>query len=304
MLGYDLSYGSPAIHRRRATVQIYELDGPILPGDINFSRTSSAWSFGPSAVLLAHPADAPRFTYDPVTGGPLGLLLEGSATNLLPDTVANIATWDVSDATLTSLDLNALGTFPGVRVASVGNTWARMRSAFAAISGTSYAVTLFYRAGSAATLRLTVSGLTGGTRRFAGSPGILAPNGTASEVLTDLGQDILADGVTHRLQLRLDANITGSVQIGLGPQSGTVGDDVILLGAQVEQASTPTSMILSSGGALTRTADQPSFTELSGIFDLDIIYGDDTVEQQTSVSITPGIWPVLSQKTVKKIVVR
>ncbi|MFT7254788.1 MAG: hypothetical protein ACI81Q_002212 [Paracoccaceae bacterium] len=69
MLGYDLSYGSPAIHRRRATVQIYELDGPILPGDINFSRTSSAWSFGPSAVLLAHPADAPRFAYDPVTGG-------------------------------------------------------------------------------------------------------------------------------------------------------------------------------------------------------------------------------------------
>lgn len=50
---------------------------------INFSRASTATYWGPSGTLLEAAVDEARIQHDPVTGEPLGLLIEPEATNIL-----------------------------------------------------------------------------------------------------------------------------------------------------------------------------------------------------------------------------
>src|SRR5688500_8933986 len=51
-------------------------------------RTSPASYFDASGVLRLAAADEPRFDHDPITGEPLGLLIEGARTNRAIDSEA------------------------------------------------------------------------------------------------------------------------------------------------------------------------------------------------------------------------
>jgi hypothetical protein len=61
-----------------------ELFGPSLPAGVLVQRASLASYFDPSGVMRFAGAGAPRFGHDPVSGMPLGLMVESAATNLLP----------------------------------------------------------------------------------------------------------------------------------------------------------------------------------------------------------------------------
>lgn len=50
---------------------------------ITMGRASSAWCYGPDKVYKEVAANMPRLDHDPITGAPLGILVEESRTNLL-----------------------------------------------------------------------------------------------------------------------------------------------------------------------------------------------------------------------------
>lgn len=52
--------------------------------------------------------------------------------------------------------------------------------------------------------------------------------------------------------------------MGIGPNSGTAGEDIIVYGAQLETGTTATSYIPTTGSPATRTADSAVITDLSG----------------------------------------
>ena len=62
-------------------IREYPLLGPTLPADIAFSRSSPATYFNSAGVLTDAANNVPRFDYNPVTLGPLGLLIEDGRTN-------------------------------------------------------------------------------------------------------------------------------------------------------------------------------------------------------------------------------
>jgi hypothetical protein len=59
------------------------LNSKTLAEAFTFGRSSTATYIGPDGLIKSAAANEPRFTYDPVTGENLGLMIEREATNLL-----------------------------------------------------------------------------------------------------------------------------------------------------------------------------------------------------------------------------
>ncbi len=60
-----------------------------LPGEVTFTRASSATQFNAAGALVSVAVDAPRFDYHPVTLARRGLLIEEARTNLLLNSLLN-----------------------------------------------------------------------------------------------------------------------------------------------------------------------------------------------------------------------
>lgn len=60
-----------------------EIEQSTFSGLLNFTRASVATYIDANGILQTASVNEPRFAYDPMTGLPLGLLIEGAATNLL-----------------------------------------------------------------------------------------------------------------------------------------------------------------------------------------------------------------------------
>jgi hypothetical protein len=52
-----------------------------IPSSVTFTRSSRAWTFGPTLELTEYLVNQPRFSWDPVTGQYRGLLIEPTRTN-------------------------------------------------------------------------------------------------------------------------------------------------------------------------------------------------------------------------------
>lgn len=69
--------------------------------DLTFTRASTKWVWDAEGVLTEVPVDQPAYDHDPVTGEPLGVLIEPSRTNIVPSSVMD--DWTLREGvTLTS----------------------------------------------------------------------------------------------------------------------------------------------------------------------------------------------------------
>lgn len=75
------SYRSGELETSPALAKDWDFMTGVLPGDVTFSRASTATYFDRNGVLQVAAADTPRFDFDPATGKPLGLLIEEARTN-------------------------------------------------------------------------------------------------------------------------------------------------------------------------------------------------------------------------------
>ncbi len=276
----------------------------LLPAGISFSRASQASYFSNTGTLVTAAIDQPRFDHHPVNGAPLGLVVEAASTNLLARSNAAIGTgWNEAGTSSTNLALNALAQFSGVSVATLGQRWARLvhSGSVALTAAIPQGVTMFYRPGSSGRVRLVLRALSGEESR------IYAPTGsgftveaTEAGVFDSLEALQLADGQTWRLCFVFTPVITGGLQLGIGPDTATASESILVLGAQIEPLPL-SSFIFTAGTAVSRASDLPVLQAWTGQFDVSVTYGDDTSEGFVNQTLAPGYWPAITQTHVKTI---
>ncbi|MVO17379.1 phage head spike fiber domain-containing protein [Parasedimentitalea huanghaiensis] len=274
-----------------------------LPAVATFTRASEAIEVQNNGNFVTRVADAPRFDHSPLTGKLLGLRFEPEATNLVVHSRASVADWITDSCTTSNLSLNALGMFPGVEVASTGQVWGRVKQNVSLTSGQLYQVTCLMRVGTSPNARISISGA-GGETQVAGTVGSMSNIRTELGICTDIIEEGLLDGFTRRVRFVFLSDVTGPYQIGLGPQTSTLGETIELLGIQVEQSAQYSSFILSGASAGVRATDGLTLALADGTYEISLHYADAPSETYTAVEVVSGYEVIATGHTLKQITTR
>ena len=238
---------------------------------------------------------APRFDHDPATGESLGLLVEESRENIMTYSAATTSNWTNTASTCTDLSLNALGVFPGVRAASLGQVYHGINTpAVTLTDGTTYTVTFWFRAGDVNPSNMirfllrndtdakvsTVIKTSTSTNYEDVSAYSKAVGATGAPTnVTILSVEKLSDGLTYKMSVSFDAvGVDKSHFFGIHTNSDVSGESIIALGLQLEEGAFPTSYIPTEGATVTRGLDVASITgtNFTSFFDATkgTLYGD------------------------------
>ncbi len=226
-----------------------------------FTRNSVATYFDSTGTLQTASNNIPRFDYDPVTHAPKGILIEEARTNQAYYST-DPASWINNGVTVTPTGMTELGIFQSVRLASTGQTYHRMNTRRAPSGGNDpitapVVVTFYYRGGTSGkmsvTMYVTDASASSAIYVASGICGTATTSGTAGTI-TILKHEYVGSACMLQFYFTPNNTVTGTT-IGIGPYSSVVGEDVIVLGAQVEYATFPTSFIVTGNGTATRQAD-------------------------------------------------
>ncbi|NIZ63088.1 hypothetical protein DL239_19150 [Sedimentitalea sp. CY04] len=289
MLGFSI----PELGQRQTEASEFpvtiSLLGPSLHPGIQVTQASEATRIDASGNITVIAPNAPRFDHDPNTGLVKGLLAEPSATNLVHYAVASLPEWSNLLCTLTQLTENALGSFPGVRAASGGETWHRTNvSTGGWTAAKPIRIKVWYVSGSSGQAIIVMRNSTASVESaLTGTTGNLAPSVSTAGAITDVVNSTI--GAVHVVEFTVTPSDNAtSGTLGIGPYSATTGDDIIVLGAQVEASTEASSLILSNGAETTRQADQIILNDWSGVYDLEIRYADSPTETRSGITLAPG----------------
>lgn len=281
MLNFALNTVSLGGRRRNAAgLQAIVLDFTTgaLPAGVTLTRSSPATVVGATGVRSSVGADVPRFDHDPETGAPLGLLLEGAATNFVTD--GDFRTYQVGGNT--SIQAMPAVTGPDGVTGSVyrlvhgaqGGTYLKLRE----FTGTDpKSVSLWVKAmGADADFQLYADGSAG-----------ISPVLTAGPTWTRVSHSAARAG-----------------QWGINNGADTYGTDILIALPQIEFGLHPTSYIPTSGGTAARSADVARIDGINGLFDVTLRYGNGVEETRRSQTVADGWWPTLSGPHLARITLR
>ena len=247
-----------------------------LDGRINFTRTSTGTYIGSDGLIKTAGSNVPRFDRDPLTGDSLGLLVEEARTNLLQySSSLNGGPWANTFGSNVSLIANAIIAPDGLLTASKlveGNTnnsqhWIYV---LAHPAGTGWSGTFYAKAAERSKISLDMG---------FGGQNVKALFDLANVTATYTGLSTNASATTqsitpylngwYKCELKTSVNISGSgvyytLLITNSSNNTTyLGDGtsgIYAWGAQLEQASFPTSYIPTVASTVTRAADVASMT--------------------------------------------
>jgi hypothetical protein len=171
------------------------------------------------------------------------------------------STWAVVSATRTKLSGTTLGLFERTEIASNGATFHNARNSASGISvtsGTAYGVQVFFEtAGTSGRLRVICRDNTGGVETLiTGAVGSLAAGSGFAGNITNVLETNVGSGVV-RLTFTYTPNFTGTLWIGVGPDTATAGQTCIINYVGCEPGGFPSSPIITTGATATRAADGP-----------------------------------------------
>lgn len=249
--------GSPSLY-------INFLSGTI-PGSVDFSRASTATYVGRDRLIHTAAINEPRFTYDPTTGHPEGLLVEGQATNLFQwSEDFTQSSWSTARSSLLpNSNSSPDGSISATKLIEDTDTGthAVYTSSIPITPGGTICVSVFVKAGERSKCEIRSQGSTGWVSRatasfdletgqlITGNGGIYPAGGGWFRVWADGTSDTRdASGLEI---FALDE--TGSWQY---QGDGTSG--IYIWGAQLEEGTRPTSYIPTEGSQVTRIADTPN----------------------------------------------
>lgn len=201
--------------------------GPLQP----YYPTTNAAYFGP------------RFTYDPLTLAPKGLLIENQRTNLCEHSqqISAAGVWDVGPNTTQGGQLTALLGVPAYRFTSLAANNSYVRKWIAGVAGTTYTLSFLCSSN-------VIGNWVGGSGPL---PSII--NNAGSNNSTPVSITLVAPGV-YRWQQTFVASINGFT-IHLGPVDANPGVVWDVTAVQVEEGLHSTSYIPTASASVTALSD-------------------------------------------------
>lgn len=260
------------------------VDGSPFPGQITFTRASSATRFNSSGVLETVGNDVARLDFDPATLAPRGLLVEEQRQNLFQRSEEfNDAYWTLLGATV-SANSTAAPTGTNVADTLVEDTSTGQHRVTRTVSGTTntnaHTVSFFAKASTRTRVYVGMAESPTFTRQgnavFDLLTGTVVSTSTGaggatggSAAIQNVGNGWYRCSYTLTLggadsAIFVDFNLVSSGTTISYTGNGTSG--LFLFGAQIEAGAFPTSYIPTTTTALTRAADVASVNTLSPWF--------------------------------------
>lgn len=186
-----------------------------------------------------------------------GILIEGQRTNLNPYSIASVANWKTYNGIVTQLNNNYLTQFDGVKVTAETSYSQINAVTIPLIGNTSYVLTVWFVVGSSGQLYLRIRDLTNSKnssiRGFINNLSIIHDAGNI-EIL-----NLQPIGDVFIITCKFTSLNNADFRIGIGPNSSSIGEDIIVLGLQIEEGYFATSYIKTLGSTVTRSADNLSY---------------------------------------------
>jgi hypothetical protein len=278
---------------------VYSRDGApqSFAGMHSFARAGEGQRLSPAGVYETVAANTPRFDFAP-GGAALGLMAEPAGTNALLWSEELVTGWTLTGATRTPAGLSVRGRWGGVTVTSNGSTVHRIHQGVTVATGVPIGILVFFRYGTSGRLRLMLrNNATNEDSVVRGTPTTLTAPATAAGAITGLFQTLDSDNVAA-IGCTITPNFTGDLRIGVGPDSSTAGETIIVLAVQTDIGS----LIPTAGAAATRAADQVSLTGLTpGEADVRVTYDDASTSVAGAAAVTGSWWPPLVRRRVRRI---
>lgn len=226
----------------------------VTDADFDFTRNSSATRVNPDYLIETSATNTPRLDY---TNGTASILLENQSTNLIANSNFQSGWSLLSGGTIT---LNQAISPEGIQNAALltGNGSASNAPYISVpvTSGTSYAFSLFVKSILSKSLRIIgFSVEAGGSAKFDLSSGVVSV--AADDDLSNAKIENYGNG-WYRCSVIATADGTGNALFGFESDLDINGNNFYIYGAQFEQSSFPTSIINTSGSAVTRAAESLS----------------------------------------------
>ncbi len=245
------------------------LDLDFTRGDatgIRVERATPGTYVDDTGVIRLAAADTPRFDHDPMTGAPLGLLVEGDRTNILRGRSAELEfgpAWFSNGNTEIAVDVAIApdGTMSAEEVTDVETGGIQRRAAIFSLpdDDLTYTYSVFLRAGTSSTCALAAE-ILGGSRQVQIAMNVDLSRGEITEApgTPYFGIEPYPGG-WYRVWLAI-TNTFSQNDYGLLSIWGDLDDDtrtgsVFAWGAQVEVGASPSSYIPADDGEAPRAAD-------------------------------------------------
>jgi hypothetical protein len=239
-----------------------------LDSRFTFSRSSTATFINSAGLVTSASTNVPRFDHDPTTLAPRGLLLEGSATNLLTYSEDfNAAAWTDTSITRATGNTDPAGGATAVRfTASSGNATVIRAAAIGTTTTRTFSIFL---------------------RRVTGTGNI---DYTLNNGSTYTTQAITGSWVRYTFTAT-----SANHQVGI--RIVTSGDAIEMWGAQLETASGASSYIPTGSGTVQRAGDVCYITPNTSWFNL----AEGTVFEETAAMFQASgfsrFWGFVEQTT-------
>lgn len=271
------------ISSRQRPIIVSELRGAlVLPDHLSLSRAGVATYFDNTGKLVTASSNVARFSYNPSTLDPYGLLIEASRQNLLKSsgdlrasTEGNSVTAWVSGSSGTNAAATAnagaapdgTNTATSLNDASASAVAGKMQTVSVVSGTTVYSGSVFFAPGTSSVVSLRLS-LAGGTP-VAGELVVDLSNGNAQWRTLTNGTSFFIEpinGGIYRAAFSITDNASGNNSLSLeirpawsstySPTSSAAATGAILAwGAQVSASTFSSSPIATTTAAVTRAAD-------------------------------------------------
>jgi hypothetical protein len=294
--------------------KMYSLIPDTGAGDFTVSRNGTATYFDKDGLLKTAAANVPRFEFDPLTGDFKGVLVEGSATNILRGSEGIDGTsWGKTNVSVTPNLITAPdGTLTADKIIenSENLTHGINNSLASFIGNAFYTISFFAKKSERSIIQVGGIGLlsNGENPQFDLENGVSLNTGTVGNAITNItalkndwykctvvygatGAGVLVINMLDKLDTGNAGTITGTIYQG----DGTSG--LFVWGVQVETGSTATSYIPTTTSTVTRPADVITVTVPTGA--TQCVYVLDGVE--TTVSVTAGSTFTLPQGLITQL---
>lgn len=252
----------------------------VLDSRLTFTRASTGTFINASGSVATASNNVARFDHDPTTLAPRGLLIEGTATNLINwsetfDTTGGATNWNwsalnVTRGTVTTTNpTGASATVIKIEETTANGVHAPL-TVPTVLASTTYTFSIWAKAVERTFVQLFENGGSGANSMVNLSTGAIVSESTAG-ITT-----VTAFGTTgwYRISMRLTTTVgqtTANCQLRLSTNgtttsyAGTTGSGIYIWGAQLEAGSGASSYIPTGASTVQRLADFAVINDISAL---------------------------------------